>query len=195
MQRNQEKDAIIDIYKEEQDFIERHAFIDELKDTFTFREKKPITRFDDAYIERGLKETEEVIDTETSSFLTRPIIYLKEHMDEFIYIESRWLELIGVDAISLEVDDVFKTYDALLGLKLQKKHEKVIREYLNKNSICKNGSFDLMFNQKDGMWDLNVSLEGLQGFNEEITLGEAMCIIYRFLFRLVEAAEEEKGII
>ncbi|WP_299088436.1 branched-chain amino acid aminotransferase [uncultured Metabacillus sp.] len=193
LQKNQQKGGIVEIYKEEKDYIERHQIIDDnLRETFTFKEKKPITRFDDAYIERGIKETEEVIDTETSSFLTRPVKYLKEHMDEFIYIETKWLELIGVDAISLEVDDVFKTYDALLGLKLQKKHEKVIRNYLIKESVCKDVSFDLIYNQKDGMWDLNVSLECLQGFIEEITLGEAMCIIYRFLFKLVETVEEEK---
>ncbi|WP_243459393.1 branched-chain amino acid aminotransferase [Metabacillus bambusae] len=181
----------IAIYKEEIDYIEKHDLLsDELKGTLTFVESNPITRFEEAYIERGHKETEEVIANETFSFLDHSVKYLKEHMEEFIYLESKWLELIGVDAISLEVDDVFSTYDVMLGLKLQKKHEKVIREYLSEELNGKAESFDLMFNQNDGMWDLNFTLDYISEFNQDITLGEAYCLIYQVLFKLVETVEE-----
>jgi hypothetical protein len=181
----------IEIYKEERDYIKKHELLsDELKGTLTFVESNPITRFEDAYIERGHKETEEVIAIETFSFLDHSVKYLKEHMEEFIYLESKWLELIGVDAISLEVDDVFGTYDVMLGLKLQKKHEKIIRDYLNEELNGQAEAFDLMFNQNDGMWDLNFTLDYIRDFNQDISLGEAYCLIYRVLFKLVETVEE-----
>jgi hypothetical protein len=184
-------EADIAIFKEEIEYIEKHELLsDELKGTINFVENNPNTRFEEAYIERGHKETEEVIAIETFSFLDHSVNYLKEHMEEFIYLESNWLELIGVDAISLEVDDVFRTYDVMLGLKLQKKHEKVIRDYLNEELNGKAEAFDLMFNQNDGMWDLNFTLDYIREFNQDITLSEAYCLIYRVLFKLVETVEE-----
>ena len=86
--------------------------------------------FSNAYIERCSKETETMIANESSSFLNKPIIYLKEHKNEFIYVESALFDDIGVEGISLEADDVFGTYDVMLGLKLQKKFDRVLREYL-----------------------------------------------------------------
>jgi hypothetical protein len=189
----QEKDTEIAILKEEKDYIEKYDILsNETNANLTFIEKNPITRFEDAYIERSNKETEEVIAIETSSFLIKPVHYLKEHKEEFIYLESKWLDLIGVDAISLEVDDVFGTYDVMLGLKLQKKFEKTIKAYLKEELDSDDMTFDLMFNQNDGMWDLNFTLDLVHEFQEDISLAEAYTLIYRFLFKLVEVVEEEK---
>lgn len=74
-------------------------------------------------MERSNKESEELISEENSAFLSQPIEYLKKNKDEFLYFESQWFELIGVEALSLEVDDVFGTYNAMFGLKFQKKWE------------------------------------------------------------------------
>ena len=181
----------INLYKEEKDYIEKYELLsDDLRATLTFVESNSNARFNDAYIERSLKETEEVIAIETSSFLDKPVQYLKEHKEEFVYLESKWFELIGVDAISFEVDDVFGTYNVMLGLKLQKKFENLIRLYLNQELKGNEMNFNLMFNQNDGLWDLNFPLDLLQEFKENITIGEAFCLIYRFLFSLVEAVEE-----
>lgn len=189
----QQKETEISLYKEEKDYVEKYELLsNELKASMTFIENDPSTRFTDAYIERSNKETEEVITIETSSFLNQPVHYLKEHKEEFIYLESKWLELIGVDAISLEVDDVFGTYDVMLGLKLQKKFERSIKAYLHKELDGEDTPFDLMFNQNDGMWDLNFTLDFIQEFKEDMSIGEAYCLIYRFLFKLVEGVEEDK---
>lgn len=187
----QQESIEIVLYKEEKDYIEKYEIVsDDLRETFIFVENDSITRFHDAYIERGAKETEEMIAIETSAFLDKPVQYFKEHKEEFLYVESKWLELLGVDAVSFEVDYVFGTYNAMLGLRLQKKYEKLIRMYLNQELKGDTIQFHLMFNQADGLWDLNFSLDYLQDFKEEITIGEAFCLIYRFLFSLVEAVEE-----
>lgn len=141
--------------------------------------------FENAYIERCNKETETMITTEAFVFLQQPITYLKKHKNEFIYMESNLFEEIGVEGISLEVDDVFGTYDVMLGLKLQKKFEKPLKEHLNSHLHGEEVKFDLMFSQEDGLWDLNFALNYCEGFGENISISEAFELIHRFLSNLV----------
>lgn len=142
--------------------------------------------FTDAYIERCSKETETMIANEASSFLNQPITYLKEHKNEFIYVESTLYEQIGVEGVSLEVDDVFGTYDVMLGLKLQKKFEKMLKEQLNNSLNGEEAKFDLMFSHDDGLWDLNFALNYVNGYKEDLSLNEAFQLIHQFLSHLVE---------
>ena len=155
-------------------------------------EKENTSRFTDAYIERSNKESEELISEENSAFLSQPIEYLKKNKDEFLYFESQWFELIGVEALSLEVDDVFGTYNAMFGLKFQKKMGDALKTYLTKELQEGIGSFSLMFNQGDGLWDVNFALDNVKGFREDMSLEEAFNLIYHFLFILVETIEEDK---
>lgn len=178
----------LEVFKEEKEYLIKHGLIEADADLV---EKSPESRFTDAYIERSDKESEEVIGEEGQAFLEQPLEYLKKHMNEFIYLESNWFEIIGVDAVSLEVDDLFGTYDVMLGLKLQKKYEAAIRLFL-KDNLGDEEKFDLMFSLDDGLWNLNFDLDSVEGFCETITLGDAFRIIYQFLFRLVEAVEVGK---
>ncbi len=180
-----EKEAAL--YKEEKEYIERYELISH---DVTLSEKDPTTRFREAYIERCDKETEETLSKESFSFLEQPIDYLQKHKNEFLYFESQWLELIGVDAIAFEVNDVFGTYDVMVGLKLQKKFETSLKENLRKELSGDEAKFELMFNQADGLWDLNFPLNYVNGFKEGMSLEEAYRLIYRFLFTLVERTEE-----
>ncbi|MGX6443265.1 branched-chain amino acid aminotransferase [Neobacillus sp. K501] len=144
-----------------------------------------MSAFENAYIERCNKETETMIATESNDFLEQTITYLKEHKNEFIYMESNIFEEIGVEGLSLEMDDVFGTYDVMLGLKLQKKFEKPLKEHLNAHLHGDEAKFDLMFSHEDGLWDLNFTLNYVDGFSDEISLSGAFEIIYRFLSKLV----------
>jgi hypothetical protein len=178
----------LEIYKEEKGYVEKHGLIE---GNITLIEKEADSRFSDAYIERSDKETEEVIGVEGQAFLNQPINYFKKHMNEFLYLESNWFEIIGVDAVSLEVDDVFRTYDVMLGLKFQKKYDKSIKEYL-KEELSDEAKFDLMFSADEGIWSLNFDLDSVEGFHEEMTIGEGYRLIYQFLFKLAEAVEAGK---
>jgi hypothetical protein len=177
----------VEIFKEEKEYAVKHALIP--NDTELVTEKDPGSRFGDAYIERCDKESENLLANETASFLNHPITYLKKHKNEFIYVESNWFELLGVEAVSLEVDDVFGTYDVMLGLRMQKKYGESLKGYLNTALAGDSGNFELMFSSEDGLWNVNFDLNFVQGFNEEISLNEAYQLIYRFLFQLVEAME------
>ncbi|MGG0412242.1 branched-chain amino acid aminotransferase [Peribacillus simplex] len=178
----------VELYKEEKDYLEKHKLI---ADDIIIVEKENASRFTDAYMERSNKESEELISEENSAFLSQPIEYLKNNKDEFLYFESQWFELIGVEALSLEVDDVFGTYNAMFGLKFQKKMGEVLKTYLTKELQEGIGSFSLMFNQGDGLWDVNLALDNVEGFREDMSLDEAFNLIYHFLFILVQTIEED----
>ncbi|HYK74276.1 MAG TPA: branched-chain amino acid aminotransferase [Pseudoneobacillus sp.] len=183
----------LELFKEEKDYVEKNELLEVLSsESITIVEKEAAFRFSDAYIERSDKESEELISEEEEAFLNQPIHYLKEHMNEFIYLESSWFELIGVDAVSFEVDDVFRTYDVMLGLKQQKKLEARIKEFLKYELNGDEAKFDLMFNPEDGLWNLNFDLNSVEGFTEDMKFGEAFQIIYALLFKLVETLEEAK---
>ncbi|MFS0864274.1 branched-chain amino acid aminotransferase [Fredinandcohnia sp. 179-A 10B2 NHS] len=182
------KEQQIALYQEEKEYIEKYELI---SNDVTLIEKDPTTRFREAYIERCDKETEETLSKESYDFLEQGIDYLQKHKNEFLYFESNWLELIGVDAIAFEVNDVFGTYDVMVGLKLQKKFETSLKENLRKELQGEKAKFELMFNQGDGLWDMNFALNYVNGFKEEMSLEEAYRLIYRFLFKLVESIEEK----
>ena len=138
-------------------------------------------------IERCLKETEEVIKEENESFMNEPVSYFSKNAEEFLYVESEAFEIIGVDGIAFELDDVFKTHTVLFGLKVQKKWGAFLKEYLAAN--VGSNTFSAMFSDKDGLWDVNVPLDHLDGFQKEMPLTDAMDLAYRFIFSLLEAIE------
>lgn len=142
-------------------------------------------------IERCDKDTEEVIAQEQASFLSAALTHLKKHMNEFIYIESSSFEPIKTDSLSLEVDDVFKTYMVLLGLKVQKKHASVIKSYFEENLQGENIYTSMMFSGEDGLWDLNIPLDNMKDFHEDMTIQEAISIIYSFIEKLISTIEQQ----
>lgn len=191
---NQKSDQLqLEVYKEEKEYIEKHQLLaEEIKATVSFIEKEPSSRFTDVYIERCDKESEELLAEETSAFLDQPIQYFKNNINEFMYLESKWFDIIGVDAISFEADSVFGTYDVMLGLKVPKKAEASLKIFLTNELNKEDANFDLMFSSNDGLWDFNFSLNDLNEYNEKWTIQEAYSAVYRFLFRLVEAIEAMK---
>ncbi|MCZ2257732.1 branched-chain amino acid aminotransferase [Sporosarcina sp. G11-34] len=175
----------IELFKEEKEYAKKHGLFQDIE----VLEKDSSTRFADAYIERCEKETEALILVEAPIFLDQSIEHLKKNRHEFIFVESTSFGVIGVDAISLEFDDVFETYTALLGLKIQKKFGPAIKDYFETNLTGDAGKYSVMFSMADGLWDVNFALSYADGFKEDMTLAEAFQLIYQFLFTLVEACE------
>lgn len=179
------KDENVALFQLEKEYAEKHQLAD-----IPLMEKPEELRFADAYIERCDKETENMIRNGSADFLNQPLVYFYKHKNEFIYLESKWFDFIQVDAISLELDDVFGTYDVMLGLKLQKKFAKRLREYLSNHLEGEGATFDLMFSNEEGLWNLNFALNAVDGFHENMTIGEGYQLIYRFMFSMLEAIEE-----
>ncbi|WP_083584329.1 hypothetical protein [Bacillus weihaiensis] len=148
------------------------------------------SRFQEAYLERSHKETDETIAIERATFLKEKIQYFKNNMSEFLYIESKWFEVLGIESISLEVDDVFGTYEIMGGLFLKKKQGDKMREFLNAHLLDLDKKYNLMFNDKDGLWDLNLTLDAVKDFSDEHSIGEVLSTVYQLVFNLVEFVEK-----
>jgi hypothetical protein len=181
----------LSLYQEEKEYALQKELIPQNQ---PIEEKEASSRFKDSYIERVDKETEELISKESPlSFLDTPISYLKEHRSEFLYIESKWFEFIKLDGCSLEVDDVFGTYKVLTGLHIQKKFGSLLKQFFAKELNESPTSVQLLFNDKDGLWDVNIELDAIKEFDEKMSIGEALVLTYRFLFHLVEYVEDTKA--
>ncbi|WP_071459774.1 hypothetical protein [Bacillus massilinigeriensis] len=139
------------------------------------------SKFFEAYMERGNKETEEVLSVESGEFLKQRIDYFKKHKEEFLYVESELFDSIKADAISFESDDVFGNYDVMLGLQLQKKFGPFIEAFLEDNLKRGKLSYDLMFSADEGIWNMNIALDDVAGFHPDLTILEAYQLIYQFL--------------
>ncbi|WP_019155606.1 hypothetical protein [Robertmurraya massiliosenegalensis] len=143
----------------------------------------------DLYIERSDKETEEFLAEEDAAFLQTKISYLKDHQNEFVYFEANELNELGVDSLSIELDDVFGNYDVMLGLKLQKKQEPVMRAFLDHELNGNDIKYDLMFDQGDGLWNVNFTLNYVTDFSEDMTFDAAFRLIIQLLEQLVKTVK------
>lgn len=145
---------------------------------------KEEARFSDVYIERVDKETEDMIQSEGTSFLNTPLTYVKQHQKEFIYIESKWFDVVRVDGLAIEWDEVFQTYTVLFGFKRPKKDTGILKDML----APLNGA-QLQFNGQDGLFDVNLQLLELEDIHEDMPFIEVISAVYRFLFRLIMQLE------
>ncbi|KAB3535603.1 branched-chain amino acid aminotransferase [Bacillus safensis] len=145
---------------------------------------KEEARFGDVYIERVDKESENMIQTENASFLNTPLTYVKKHQKEFIYIESKWFDVVKVDGLAIEWDEVFQTYTVLFGLKRPKKDTNILKDILSPL----NGA-QLQFNGQDGLFDVNLQLLELENIHEDTAFIDVISAVYRFLFRMIVQLE------
>ncbi|WP_332284288.1 branched-chain amino acid aminotransferase [Bacillus safensis] len=152
---------------------------------------KEEARFGDVYIERVDKESENMIQTENASFLNTPLTYVKKHQQEFIYIESKWFDVVKVDGLAIEWDEVFQTYTVLFGLKRPKKDTNILKDMLSPL----NGA-QLQFNGQDGLFDVNLQLLELEDIHEDTAFIDVISAVYRFLFHMIiqlEINESKNG--
>lgn len=136
-------------------------------------------------IERCDKETEEVLGKEDPSFLNNIVTYLKEHLNEFVYIESSSFEEARIDSMSIEVDDVFGIYMALFGFRAPKKFGDSIKAYLKENLIGEEIRLSVMFSNEDGLWEMNLPINSIEGYDESMSIEDATKLTHRFLVGLV----------
>lgn len=141
-------------------------------------------------LERCSKETEDTITAEGIEFAQTPIYYLKEHQGEFIYAECTQFQDIRVDAVALEFDDAFNLYTALFGLKLQKKNSEVIRQFLKANVKSALGSSSAAFSGQEGLWELNIAVDCIEGFSEKLTIEQVYELLYQFVAQLLQVVEQ-----
>ncbi len=176
-------DNKIEFFNVDKEYVAKHQLI---AGDVTVVEKA----FQFSAIERCVKETENLIREEDQNFLNGSISYLKNHINEFVYVESSAFEVIKVDAVVLELDDVFETYTALFGLKLQKKFGNDMKAYLDTHLNGDGAKYSVMFSNEDGLWDINFALDYVDGFSADLSFVEVYQLMYDFIFKMVEALDE-----
>ncbi len=120
-----------------------------------------------------------------------PVSYVKQHPDEYVYAEEPLFITVGIDGVSIEVDDVFGTVTALFGLRVQKKHGDWLKTCIDSKLGTAPGTRSLMFSNEDGLWDVNIALDYAEGFSENFTFDETLQFLYDWVFRMLAALEEE----
>lgn len=48
-----------------------------------------------------------------------------------------------------------------------------------------------MFSADDGLWDVNIALDYVDGFHETNTFDETIELVYKFVFKMLVALEDE----
>ncbi|WP_445506895.1 hypothetical protein [Niallia sp. 03190] len=149
-------------------------------------------RFQNLYLELVNKESDETIqDNINLDFLSEKMNYFEQHLDHYLYLETDAFEIIGIDGLIFEVDSVFRTYEVIFGLKLPKKLGDAIRSYFNE-SIKKEGiTYNLLFNDQEGLWEVNFPIEALNTFSKDMEINEALQLVYLFLFQMEDEIEDK----
>lgn len=168
---------IVENLNKEIEFLQTHGVFEGEK-AFISIEKEAINRFDDIYLEISNKETDELIKEGNATLLNEKIKNLLQNKENYLYVESKNFELIRMESLVLEKDDLFDTYEAIFGLYAPKKAINQLKDYF------KNEKFSMVFNDKDGLWEINVALDTLPGFSPENTLEKILTLVYEYIFQL-----------
>lgn len=141
-------------------------------------------------VDRCLKETDEVIEQQVFNVLQHPLTYLQTHQESFIYVESATFDEVNVDCMTIELDDVFQTYTALFGLRVSKDEEAFLKYFIETETNPTLAKHAILYAQADKMFDMNLTLEALDGFEANWTIEQAIEAVVQ-LMRKYEAAREE----
>lgn len=141
-------------------------------------------------IEICLKATEETVRMEDERFLQQPMSYLNTNIAEFLFIESEDFDRIEVDSLALEVDDVFKTYMALFGLQGKKKEGPEIKAFIEDKLQHDLTGYSISFSDNEGFWEVNMPFDSLEGFNETMSIEDALKLLHEVLSELHDMRED-----
>ncbi|HEY4579058.1 MAG TPA: hypothetical protein VIG63_04290 [Savagea sp.] len=142
-------------------------------------------------IERCHKETDEVIETLSKEALDTPMNQLEKWMDSFIYLESPHFDQLQMDCLTLEKDDVFLTYTALFGLHLPKDQQEFLKYYIETHTNPTLAKHAILYSDKDRMFDVNFTLDALEGFNAQLTIQETIDLLSAFMADFQFAREKQ----
>lgn len=132
-------------------------------------------------IERCNKTTDDLIAKEETTFLQQPIEFLKANQEHYIYLESADFEAHKMDAVVIEFDEMFEVYTALFGLRIQKKHGPAMKDYFKEHITSMLGSSSASFSGDEGIWEINIAFDALEGFTGKETIEEATAILVSFI--------------
>jgi len=106
-------------------------------------------------------------------------------MQEYVYLEANMLDVVSVDAIAVEYDEVFEVYTAMFGLFIQKKYTAEIRAFLDEHYNSEKMQYSIMFAGHEGLWEINLPINYIKGFDDSFTMEEVYQLLYSLIFKLM----------
>ena len=111
------------------------------------------------------KETDELLHSFTQQDLEQPMTYFNDHLDHYLYVSKAEYQDYRIEGFVLETDDIFRFYNALIGIYIPKSKMETVKTELA--SIWNNPDFQYAFtyDANEGVAELNLPLNYLQGFD------------------------------
>ncbi|MDW0110224.1 hypothetical protein [Sporosarcina aquimarina] len=166
----------------QKDFLERKGLLSSDMNVLPAPAFKPSYSFSN-------KETDELLETPANTG-DHAVSYVKAHPNNYMFAEEPAFATIGIDGVVIEMDDVFGTITALFGLQVQKKHGEWLKKYIDAKLGTAAGTRSLMFSADDGLWDVNIAMDYVDGFAETKSFDETLELVYEFVFNMLVELED-----
>ncbi|MFC4354626.1 hypothetical protein ACFO0S_05965 [Chryseomicrobium palamuruense] len=132
------------------------------------------------------KETDEPVKLEDESFLAEPLSILKTQIENYLYVSKPHYADWKVEGYVLELDDIFRFYNLLVGLYIPKSKLAAVDEVLQSMWTNPDFNYALTYEANEGIAELNIPINYVKNFNEHATIGETILFSENILKRISE---------
>lgn len=132
------------------------------------------------------KETDEAVKLGDETFLAEPLTILKTQIENYLYVSKPHYADWKVEGYVLELDDIFRFYNLLVGLYIPKSKLAAVDEVLQSMWTNPDFKYALTYEANEGLAELNVPLNYVENFNERATIGETILFAENILKRISE---------
>ncbi|WP_342525660.1 hypothetical protein MKY84_08975 [Chryseomicrobium sp. FSL W7-1435] len=131
------------------------------------------------------KENDEWLRALTEEDLKQPIALVKTQIENYIYSAKPEYSTFKVEGFVIELDDIFRFYNLLVGIYVPKAKMKDIDEALKEKWENPEFNYALTFDANEGVAELNLPLDYVEGFSTEFTVQQTIEFIEQLLSTIV----------
>lgn len=128
-----------------------------------------------------LKENDELVKPLHETDLVQPISELKKSIDTYLYIAKPGYDKFKVEGFVLELDDIFRFYNALIGLYIPKSKMPVVQEVIMSHWANPDFKFAFSYEANEGLAELNLPLDYMKNFQLNGSIGETIAFVEELL--------------
>lgn len=132
------------------------------------------------------KETDELVTPGDEKLLEQPLSTLKTQIEHYLYVAKPSYAEWKVEGFVLELDDIFRFYNLLVGIYIPKSKLPLVDEVLQSMWANPEFKYALTYEANEGLAELNVPLNYVKTFDEHATIGETITFSEELLRRISE---------
>lgn len=132
------------------------------------------------------KETDELVTASDEKILEQPLTTLKTQIENYLYVAKPHYSEWKVEGFVLELDDIFRFYNLLVGIYIPKSKLPMVDEVLKSMWTNPDFKYALTYEANEGLAELNVPLNYVDKFDEHATIGEAIDFAEKLIKRIAE---------